>query len=580
MASAVAQAAGSASSVSSAASAASACSISRSSSRIRRRAFFDMPAPLLAPPPPPAPSASAAAVAAASRSPAQFAPAGAGAGTPGSGRPFALPGLRGLRGRLGLRRPSRRPSAPAPAPASRPRPSPPCPPSKPARRAASPRARARTPASHPRRSAACRPSPRPSACRRPPAARGRARRAAARPRRTAARPRAPRGSRCRGGSSARRGSGRWRPRRRGSPATGAGLAPAQPVQRLLALLAAEEKAPEQRARLLRRQPGVDRGRLGHRCGRGPPTPVPSSSACWERWPIFTLWPVESLPAASGRTPASVSMSVVLPAPLGPTSETCSPRSSQISASSQQHARRVGADLDAPAGHLEDDAPAALGRLELELQPLPVARVAFDALDLVQPLDARLRLLGLRRLRAEALDELLQALDLGLLLVDRAAERDLTRGELLAPRVHVPGKKRERPASSSSTAVPTASRNQRSWATSTIAASSDCSVFSSHSSDSMSRWFVGSSSSSRSGSPASARASDARVSSPPENVFSERSRLSSSRSRGRAPSPSRGRARSSRRRAPAAPPRASTRRTPPRRRRPSPGPGARGPARRR
>ena len=35
---------------------------------------------------------------------------------------------------------------------------------------------------------------------------------------------------------------------------------------------------------------------------------------------------------------------------------------------------------------------------------------------------------------------------------------------------LPAKKRERPASSSSTAVPTASRNQRSWATSTIAAS--------------------------------------------------------------------------------------------------------------
>ena len=59
-------------------------------------------------------------------------------------------------------------------------------------------------------------------------------------------------------------------------------------------------------------------------------------------------------------------------------------------------------------------------------------IALDALDLVQPLDARLRLLGLRRLRPEALDEPLQARDLGLLLVDRAAERDLARGELLAP----------------------------------------------------------------------------------------------------------------------------------------------------
>ncbi len=66
-------------------------------------------------------------------------------------------------------------------------------------------------------------------------------------------------------------------------------------------------------------------------------------------------------------------------------------------------------------------------------------------------------------------------------------------------------------------MPTASRNQRSCATRTTAASSDCRCASSHSSEAMSRWFVGSSSSSRSGSPASARASDARVSSPPENV---------------------------------------------------------------
>src|SRR3954471_19215065 len=64
--------------------------------------------------------------------------------------------------------------------------------------------------------------------------------------------------------------------------------------------------------------------------------------------------------------------------------------------------------------------------------------------------------------------------------------------------HVPLKNRARPASSSSTAVPTVSRNQRSCATSTTAASSPTSVSSSHSSDSMSRWFVGSSSSSRSG----------------------------------------------------------------------------------
>ena len=83
--------------------------------------------------------------------------------------------------------------------------------------------------------------------------------------------------------------------------------------------------------------------------------------------------------------------------------------------------------------------------------------------------------------------------------------------------HGPAKKRDRPASSSRTAVPTASRNQRSCATRTIAASAVVSCSSSHSSDATSRWLVGSSSSSRSGSPARVRARAPRVSSPPEKV---------------------------------------------------------------
>ena len=99
----------------------------------------------------------------------------------------------------------------------------------------------------------------------------------------------------------------------------------------------------------------------------------------------------------------------------------------------------------------------------------------------------------------------------------------------------PGKYSERPASSSSTAVVTASRNQRSWATRMTAASSDCSSCSSHSRFATSRWFVGSSSSSRSGSPASARASEARVSSPPENVVERPVEVARRRSRGRAAS---------------------------------------------
>ena len=63
----------------------------------------------------------------------------------------------------------------------------------------------------------------------------------------------------------------------------------------------------------------------------------------------------------------------------------------------------------------------------------------------------------------------------------------------------PSKKNGFVPPSSSTAVVTASRNQRSWATRITAASSEVSSRSSHSRLSTSRWFVGSSSSSRSGS---------------------------------------------------------------------------------
>ena len=75
-----------------------------------------------------------------------------------------------------------------------------------------------------------------------------------------------------------------------------------------------------------------------------------------------------------------------------------------------------------------------------------------------------------------------------------------------------------------------------------------SSFSSHSRLATSRWFVGSSRSSRSGSPPSARASDARVSSPPEKVVERPVEVGRRRSRGRARPRSRARASRSRRRA--------------------------------
>ena len=104
---------------------------------------------------------------------------------------------------------------------------------------------------------------------------------------------------------------------------------------------------------------------------------------------------------------------------------------------QQHDRE-GTHLHARVGQLEDHPAGALRRLERELQSLPVARIALDALDLRQLLHARLRLFGLRRLVAEALDEALHALDLRLLLVDRLALRDLARGLLAAPVVPAAG----------------------------------------------------------------------------------------------------------------------------------------------
>src|SRR3954447_1911335 len=90
-------------------------------------------------------------------------------------------------------------------------------------------------------------------------------------------------------------------------------------------------------------------------------------------------------------------------------------------------------LDAPVLELVDDPARALGLLELELQRAVVARVALDPLDLRELLHAVLGLARLRRLRTEALDERLHARDLGLLLLDRAAEGELARRLLLAPR---------------------------------------------------------------------------------------------------------------------------------------------------
>ena len=124
------------------------------------------------------------------------------------------------------------------------------------------------------------------------------------------------------------------------------------------------------------------------------------------------------------------MSVVLPVPLAPTSETCSPRSSQISAPSSR--TRPSPTSIRPPVISKTTRPVRSTVAELEAQLAVVAGIALDAIDLVHRLDPRLGLARLGRLVAEALHERLHPRDLRLLLVDRAAERHLARRRLAAP----------------------------------------------------------------------------------------------------------------------------------------------------
>ena len=158
--------------------------------------------------------------------------------------------------------------------------------------------------------------------------------------------------------------------------------------------------------------------------------APSSSACWESSPSLTLWPRRSLPPSSSRWPASALISVVLPVPLGPISDTCSPRSSHSSKSSSSVRSPI---LSVPSSTSNTTRPDRSGGLKAKPSALPSRGSRVDPLDLLQLLHARLRLAGAGA-GAEAVDEPLEPRDLGLLLLDRPAERELARRLLLAPGV--------------------------------------------------------------------------------------------------------------------------------------------------
>ena len=208
------------------------------------------------------------------------------------------------------------------------------------------------------------------------------------------------------------------------------LAAAEPFERLVDLFAAEEEATEQCARLVGRQPGALGGGLEHG------TRAPALEL------LGVLTEVADLDVVARAQPAAVELSLAdqrldegrLAGAVGPDERDVLAALEPQLGVGEQDARRIGADLQARVVELEDDAPRALGLLEGELEPAPVARVALDALDLVELLEPVLGLARLGRLVAEALDEALHALDLGLLLLDRAAEGELARRLLAAPRV--------------------------------------------------------------------------------------------------------------------------------------------------
>src|SRR5947209_12135597 len=98
--------------------------------------------------------------------------------------------------------------------------------------------------------------------------------------------------------------------------------------------------------------------------------------------------------------------------------------------------------DTPLHELEDDAAAAFGRLERERKRGTVPASALDPLQLRELLCPRLRLAGSRS-GAEARDEPLQALDLGLLALDGTAQGEFAGGALAPP--CVPRSREEPPA---------------------------------------------------------------------------------------------------------------------------------------
>ena len=279
----------------------------------------------------------------------------------------------------------------------------------------------------------------------------------------------------------------------------AALAPREPFERLLGLLAGEQEAAEQRPRLARRQAGQVGGRLEHRPGRA------------GRELLGVLAQVADLDVVAGPELALDDRSPGAALRLAAAGQRLDQRGlARAVGADQRHVlaalepqfavveQQAVADRHPAVLELEHHPTAALRGLEGELQPGAVGRPLGRAARSSASFLARD---WAWRARVPARNRVTNRSSRSISACWRSIARPSASSRAafsLRQACQGPGKNLPRPASSSSTEVPTASRNQRSWATSTTAASSAIRCCSSHSSEAMSRWLVGSSSSSRSG----------------------------------------------------------------------------------
>ena len=232
----------------------------------------------------------------------------------------------------------------------------------------------------------------------------------------------------------------------------AALSAGEALQRLLRVLAGEQEAAQQRARLARGQAGRALRDLEH----------PLSRRAARAQLLAVLGEVADVHAVAGaersrreRPPAGERLDQGrLPGPVGPHErDVLAALEPQLGVIEQHAGGRVAsrdgsgavarglpaaADLDAAVAQLEDHARGAGRRRERELESLGGGGIALDALELGELLHPRLRLARLGGLVAEALDEPFHARDLRALRGDRAAEGELAGGALLAPLVPAAG----------------------------------------------------------------------------------------------------------------------------------------------